>query len=118
MYEPKYAKPIPVKKFYRRILNHFIVSLILMSVSLYIGMLGYHLFENLSWIDSFINAAMILGGMGPVEIPQTFAGKIFAGFYALYSGVIFLVAIGVIFAPVFHRMFHLFHWKENGKNQS
>ncbi|MCR4416145.1 MAG: hypothetical protein NUV92_00160 [Ignavibacteria bacterium] len=87
-----------------------------MTISLLIGMMGYHFFESLNWIDAFINAAMILGGMGPVEIPQTNGGKIFAGFYALYSGIIFLVAIGVIFAPVFHRMFHLFHWKENNKN--
>jgi hypothetical protein len=58
---------------------------------------------------------MILGGMGPIEIPQTVAGKIFAGFYALYSGLIFLVAIGVIFAPIVHRMYHLFHWKEDNE---
>lgn len=78
-------------------------------------MAGYHFFENLSWIDAFINAAMILGGMGPLENPQTFAGKLFAGIYALYSGIIFLIAVGVIFAPVFHRMFHLFHWKEENQ---
>lgn len=116
MYESRYTKPISVKKFYQRVFNHFVFSLLLMTVSLLIGMMGYHFFESLNWIDAFINAAMILGGMGPVEIPQTNGGKIFAGFYALYSGIIFLVAIGVIFAPVFHRMFHLFHWKENNKN--
>lgn len=84
-------------------------------VSLFIGMAGYHFFENLKWIDAFINAAMILGGMGPLENPQTSGGKLFAGFYALYSGIIFLIAVGVIFAPVFHRMFHLFHWKEDNQ---
>ncbi len=115
MYESRYTKPIALKKFYKRLVNHFIFSFLLIITSLFIGMAGYHFFENLSWIDSFINASMILGGMGPIEIPQTNAGKIFAGFYALYSGLIFLVAVGVIFAPVFHRMFHLFHWKENGQ---
>lgn len=78
-------------------------------------MAGYHFFENLKWIDAFINAAMILGGMGPLENPQTSGGKLFAGIYALYSGIIFLIAVGVIFAPVFHRMFHLFHWKEDNQ---
>ncbi len=117
MYEPKFVKPIPVHKFYKRLLSHFVVSSALILVSLLIGMMGYHFFENLNWIDSFINASMILGGMGPIEIPQTIAGKIFAGFYALYSGIIFLVAVAVIFAPVFHRIFHLFHWKEENENQ-
>lgn len=113
MYESKYIKPVPSKIFYRRVLNHFLFSLSLVSISLFMGMLGYHVFENLSWIDSFINAAMILGGMGPIENPQSNAGKIFAGIYALYCGIIFLVAAGVIFAPLIHRMFHLFHWKED-----
>ncbi|MCX8057633.1 MAG: hypothetical protein N3F03_08505 [Ignavibacteria bacterium] len=112
MYESRYTRPISLKKFYRRVFNHFVVSIMLILVSLFLGMLGYHFFENLSWIDSFINASMILGGMGPLENPQTDEGKIFAGIYALYSGLVFLVAVGVIFAPVFHRMFHLFHWKE------
>lgn len=113
MYESRYTKPLELKKFYKRLVNHFIFSFLLIFSSLLIGMAGYHFLENLSWIDSFINASMILGGMGPIEIPQTNAGKIFAGFYALYSGIIFLVAIGIIIAPILHRMFHLFHWKEN-----
>lgn len=115
MYESRYTKPIELKKFYKRLVNHFIFSFLLIITSLLIGMAGYHFLENLSWIDSFINASMILGGMGPIEIPQTNAGKIFAGFYALYSGIIFLVAIGITIAPILHRMFHLFHWKENGQ---
>ncbi len=113
MYESRYTRPIELKKFYKRVASHFFYSSLLVIVSLSIGMYGYHFFENLSWIDSFINASMILGGMGPLENPQTVAGKIFAGFYALYSGLIFLVAVGVIIAPIFHRMFHLFHWKED-----
>lgn len=116
MYESRHVKPISIKQFYRRLLNHFTFSLLLILISLFIGMAGYHFFENLSWIDSFINAAMILGGMGPIEIPQTYGGKIFAGIYALYSGIIFLVAIGISIAPILHRMFHLFHWKEENHN--
>ncbi len=112
MYEPKHVKPISAKHFYRRLFKHILFSTILILISLALGIAGYHFFENLSWVDSFINAAMILGGMGPIEIPQTFIGKVFAGFYALYSGIIFLVAIGITIAPILHRMFHLFHWKE------
>ena len=81
----------------------------LLLVSLAIGMLGYHFFENLSWIDSLLNASMILGGMGPVSPLQTNAGKIFASFYAIYSGVILLASVGILIAPIFHRFLHRFH---------
>jgi hypothetical protein len=72
-------------------------------------MAGFHWFENLSWLDSLLNASMLLGGMGPVETPQTVVGKYFASFYALFSGVIFLVAVGVLITPLAHRLFHKFH---------
>jgi len=78
--------------------------------SLLIGMIGYHFLEELGWLDSFLNASMILGGMVPVNNPQTGGGKLFAGLYALYSGLVFLVVVGVLFAPVLHRARHLFHW--------
>jgi len=77
--------------------------------SLAIGILGYHFLESLSWTDSLLNASMILGGMGPVNELHTSAGKIFAAFYALYSGVILLASVGVLAAPVFHRFLHHFH---------
>jgi len=93
---------------------HFIASLTLVVVSLFLGMLGYHYYEELSWRDAFLNAAMLLGGMGPVESPQTDGGKLFAGFYALYAGLVFLIAAGVILAPALHRMLHLFHWEDRG----
>jgi len=73
------------------------------------GMFGYVHFEHLSWLDGFLNAAMLLGGMGPVESPQTPGGKIFAGLYALYSGMVFLVVAGIALAPVVHRVMHKFH---------
>ena len=72
-------------------------------------MLGYHFLESLSWIDALLNASMILGGMGPVTPLQTNAGKIFASFYSIYSGVILLASVGVLAAPIFHRFLHRFH---------
>ncbi len=76
------------------------------------GMFGYRYFEEMSWVDAYLNAAMILSGMGPVQTLQTEAGKIFAGSYALFSGILFLVTIAIVFAPVVHRFFHGFHLEE------
>lgn len=73
------------------------------------GVLGYHVFEGLDWLDALVNASMLLGGMGPVSELHTVAGKLFASFYALYSGMIFLIAVGVLFAPLLHRFLHHFH---------
>ena len=115
MYEPRHQKPIPHRHFARRLLIHFIGSVALVAASLFLGMIGYHHYEGLAWRDAFLNAAMLLGGMGPVESPQTDGGKLFAGFYALYAGLVFLIAAGVIVAPALHRMLHLFHW-ENKSN--
>ena len=77
--------------------------------SLGIGILGYHYLESLSWLDALLNASMILGGMGPVNPLQTNAGKIFASFYSLYSGIVLLASVGVLATPVFHRFMHRFH---------
>ena len=74
-------------------------------------MAGYRYYERLPWLDAFLNAAMLLGGMGPVEDPQTAGGKLFAGLYALYAGPVFLVATAIILAPVVHRLLHKFHWE-------
>lgn len=86
-----------------------IIALGIDAGSLVIGVLGYHVFESLPWIDSLLNASMILGGMGPVNELHTTAGKLFASFYAIYCGVIFLVVAGIILAPVIHRFMHHFH---------
>jgi hypothetical protein len=75
------------------------------------GMLGYHVFVNLPWIDAFVNTCMLLGGMGPVNPIDTTGGKVFAGLFALYSGLVFLAAAGLLLAPVFHRVLHHFHWE-------
>lgn len=85
------------------------MALGLIAVSLFIGMLGYHVFERLSWIDSFLNASMLLGGMGPVEQPQTYGGKLFAGLYALYCGLAVIAVAAILCAPIVHRLLHSFH---------
>jgi hypothetical protein len=82
--------------------------------SLLIGMAGYHYLESLNWLDSYLNAAMILSGMGPVDDPKSEIGKFFAGSYALYSGFIILLSAGIVFAPIFHRFLHRFHLEDGG----
>ena len=84
----------------------------MIGISLFGGMYGYHQLEKMNWVDSFVNAAMILSGMGPVDTLHTDAGKIFAGSYALFSGIIFLVVIAIIFVPLIHRFFHGFLVKD------
>ena len=95
--------------FYGRVIRYLGFSFAILGVSLGIGILGYHFFEHLSWLDALLNASMILGGMGPVDPLRTDAGKVFASFYALFSGMVFLVAVGVLIAPIFHRFLHSFH---------
>ncbi|MBT9599049.1 MAG: hypothetical protein IV094_23965 [Vitreoscilla sp.] len=112
MYEPKHTPPIPTKSFLRRLLVHLAAALALFAGSLAIGMLGYMACEGLPWVDAFLNASMLLGGMGPVDPPQYTAGKLFAGFYALYAGLVFMATAALLFAPVFHRLIHSFHWSE------
>jgi hypothetical protein len=104
--------------FARRLARNGLIGLILLIFSLGIGMIGYHYLENLSWVDSLLNASMILGGMGPVNPLQTTAGKIFASFYAIYSGVILLASVGVLAAPIFHRFLHHFHLADDERDES
>ncbi len=75
-------------------------------------MVGYVQLERLSWMDAFLNSAMLLGGMGPVNLPQTEGGKLFAGIYALYAGLVFIVTAALVFTPILHRVIHHFHWDE------
>jgi hypothetical protein len=109
MFEKRHEPLLPRAAFLWRLFSHFIIAVGVIVGSLLIGILGYHCFEGLDWIDSLLNAAMILGGMGPVDALRTVAGKLFAAFYALYSGIVFLVVAGVLFAPIFHRFIHRFH---------
>jgi hypothetical protein len=117
MYEHKSSPLLSPKRYFLRLLNHFGLAVGVVAVSLGLGILGYHDLENLSWLDSLLNASMILGGMGPVNALHTDAGKLFASAYALFSGVVFLVVMGVLFAPVLHRLMHRFHWKTEENKQ-
>ena len=95
--------------FIKKLVRNSLIGLGIIAGSLSIGMWGYHHFERMSWVDSYVNAAMILSGMGPVSNLQTTSGKIFAGTYALFSGIVFLIFIAIIFAPIFHRFMHELH---------
>ena len=95
--------------FLKRLATSFALGLALILASLYVGMAGYHYFEKLSWIDAFVNAAMILSGMGPLAQPATTGGKLFAGIYAIYSGLAVVMIAGITFAPVVHRFLHKLH---------
>jgi hypothetical protein len=112
MFEHHQSPLLPRRVFYARLARSTALGIGLALVSLAIGMAGYHRFEKLSWLDAFLNAAMILSGMGPVAPIQTSAGKIFAGCYALFSGLALITTIAVIFAPVFHRFLHKFHLED------
>jgi hypothetical protein len=112
MFEHRSKHLLPRKEYFRRIARHALFGLIILVVSLGLGMLGYHFLEKLPWIDAFVNAAMILSGMGPVATLQTDAGKIFAGCYAIYSGIALIGVLGIIFAPVVHRALHKFHLED------
>ena len=109
MYE-HYQQPLLARKqFFKRMFASTLIGFALISLSLYVGMAGYHFLEGLSWVDSLLNASMILSGMGPLHNPVTESGKYFASFYALFSGICFIVIVGVMFAPMYHRFLHKFH---------
>ena len=112
MYERRGERVLPFGAFVWRVIRHVGVAVVVVATSLFGGILGYVHFERLRWLDGFLNAAMLLGGMGPVESPQTSGGKVFAGLYALYAGMVFLVVAGIVLAPVVHRVLHKFHWDE------
>jgi hypothetical protein len=112
MFEHRTKPLLPRKEYFRRIVRHTALGFAVITVALSIGMAGYHFFEKLPWIDAFVNAAMILSGMGPVSTLQTDAGKIFAGCYALFSGLALIAILGIIFAPVVHRALHRFHLED------
>jgi hypothetical protein len=92
-----------------RVLKHILVALVPIVATIMVGILGYHYIEGWAWIDSFEEAAMLLSGMGPVGDSQTVAGKVFAAFYAMWSGLVLVVAMGIILQPFIHRVLHRFH---------
>lgn len=115
MFEHRSEPMASQREFTRRMLRYGLSTGAIILFSLGIGVIGYHYYGPLSWIDSLLNASMILGGMGPVDKLTTDAGKIFASFYALYSGIILLASVGVLAAPIFHRVLHRFHLEIEGE---
>ena len=117
MFERRHEQLLPQRKFLRRLVKFALISVGLIIISLVIGMAGYFSFEGLSWEDAFLNAAMLMGGMGQINSLQTDAGKIFAGIYALYCGTVLLIAVGIFAAPTVHRFLHHFHLEGERKDQ-
>ena len=109
MYEHRKQKLAPIEVFYKRVLKNILLAILVLFVWLMIGILGYHFTANIPWLDSVHNASMILSGMGPVVEIKTVGGKWFSSFYALFSGIVFITNIGIVLAPVMHRMFHRLH---------
>jgi hypothetical protein len=112
MYERKQQKIAPASVFMRRMVAHIIMAVLLSVIVLLIGVAGYHWIAGLGWVDSLLEASMILGGMGPVNPVTTTGAKIFASGYALFSGLVFIALIGIVLAPAVHRMLHKFHADE------
>ena len=109
MYEHRRTHVISQQAFVHRMARHISVALLGIGIAWTLGAWGYHWFEDMPWIDAFLNAAMILGGMGPVDVMHTSAGKIFASCYALFSGVFFIGITSIVMAPVAHRLLHTLH---------
>jgi len=116
MFEHRTDPLLPWSAFLRRLATSAALGLLLISASLAVGMAGYHWFESLTWLDAFANAAMILSGMGPLAQLQTSAGKLFAGLYALYSGLAVVMIAGLTFAPVVRRFLHHIHLEKNAED--
>ena len=115
MYEHNTQPLLPKRKFYRRVVRHGMFTAWILLVSLGIGVLGFHVFSRQGWLDAFLNASMLLGGMGPVGSFEQPAGKVFAAFYALYSGIVFLGAGAILLAPIVHRVLHKLHLDEEAE---
>ncbi len=109
MYEHHNDPLLPRRQFLHRVARNLLAAIAVIALSLLAGMLGYHGFEHLGWADAYVNAAMLLSGMGPLESPATQAGKLFAGTYALYCGLVVIFLAGILLGPFVHRMLHRFH---------
>ena len=112
MYEHRTAAVIPWPAFMRRMLRHGGYVLEITTASVALGMIGFHFLARQAWLDAFLNAAMLLGGMGPVGEIQSAPGKLFAGLFALYAGLFFITSFAILAAPVIHRLIHKFHADE------
>ena len=118
MYEQRNEPLLSPRRFFRRLIHSGAIAMLVIVSSLLIGMLGYHYLAHLGWIDSFLNASMILSGMGPVDEIRGNAAKVFAGCYALFSGIVFLTTAAILFAPVAHRLLHRYHLSEQSSTSA
>jgi hypothetical protein len=112
-YERKGEPVVSREVFLRRLGRNATVALSVIGASLVVGIIGYRTLEGMEWIDAFLESAMLLGGMGPIHAPATVAGKLFAGVYALYSGILVIATAGIILAPIFHRVLHSLHLEDD-----
>jgi hypothetical protein len=112
MFERQHEKLAPISVFVRRMVASVVMAGILITFALIIGILGYHFIAGFDWVDSLLEASMILGGMGPINPLHTTGAKMFASGYALFSGLVFIAVMGIVLAPVTHRMLHKFHIDE------
>jgi len=113
--EGKYQPLAPRRVFFSRVVQCFLLTLAIIAFSLALGTVGYHYTEGLSWLDSLLNASMILTGMGPADPMKSDSGKVFAIFYCLYSGIAFLSLVAILIAPIYHRFLHRFNLDEEGR---
>ncbi len=116
MFEHKSQALLPRRVFYARLAWSLAATAGIVAFSLFLGSAGYHYFSDLPWVDALLNAAMILTGMGPVDPMKTTSAKLFAAFYALYSGIAFLTMVAVLVAPLLHRFLHKFHLEISEKD--
>jgi hypothetical protein len=112
MFEHHRQPLLPRRRFVARLLSNALLALAMSATALAIGVLGYHYIARLNWVDALLNSSMLLGGMGPVDALTSNSAKLFASFYALFSGIVFLVSMAVLLSPVVHRLMHRFHLAE------
>jgi hypothetical protein len=117
VFESRYEPILPTRVFIRRLLKCLALALAIVVLALGIGVAGYHFLAGLRWIDALLNASMILTGMGPVDVLRSDAAKIFASFYALFSGVVFISLMGLLLSPIAHRVLHKFHLSDEDMNE-
>ena len=117
MFEHRTKPLLPRRIFVRRVFRSVGLALGIIGFSLGLGIFGYRFGAELSWLDALLNASMILTGMGPVNELHTVAGKLFASFYALFSGVVFITSVALVLAPVMHRFLHKFHLEAAGEDE-
>ena len=117
-YEHHTEPLLPTPEFNQRLISHATLASLIIAAALLLGVVGYHLSEGLAWIDSLLNASMILGGMGPVDVLHTTAGKLFASFYALFSGIAFIATAGILLAPFTHRLLHRLHLEQEAEDRN